>query len=48
MYIIFETEGGGGDLKYYDALHLENLNVEVFSRIDFTYFDMESIEFQTS
>jgi hypothetical protein len=48
MYILFETESGGGDLKYSDALHLENLNVEVFGWIDFTSFDLESIEFQTS
>jgi len=48
MYILFEAEGGGGDLKYSDALHLKNLNAEVFGWIDFTYFDIELIEFQTS
>lgn len=48
IYILFETEGGGVDVKYSDALHLENLNVEVFGWIYFTYFDMQFIEFQTS
>lgn len=48
MYILFEADGGGGDLKYSDPLYLKNLNVEVFGWIDFTYFDIELIEFQTS
>ena len=46
IYILFEAEGVGGDLKYSNALHLEKF--EVFGWIDFTYFDMESIEFQNS
>jgi hypothetical protein len=40
--------GRGEDLKYRDAVRLENLNVKVFGWIDFTYFDMELIKFRTS
>jgi hypothetical protein len=48
MYILFGAEGGGGDLEDSDALHLKKVNVEVFVWIDFTYFDIECIEFPTS